>query len=318
MRFLPRSLPFATTLRLLISCATLSGTLPVTLGVVSIFVVSSVSSGSTNAGGILVLDLVPNLTLEDGDEVCTLATLADPALARVTAPADGVPRIAVLYAAFPSDSLAAVAAVSFGLRYPDSVHVLASGPCTGNGLNLPYGQWPRSGAGVGLSLDPISRRAMTPIYWFALSARTSGVFEIVPHPIHSLGGHFANVEMPPRVEAAVAYGKIGFGVAGVVAEFGPPQGLGACCLGSETCRRVSTLECEFYGGLFLGDHVDCDQALPCSPEGTLGACCLPDGCEPMPRRGCVEAGGTYMGPVPCASVDCAGVDAGAEENDGSR
>jgi len=286
--------------------------------VVSIFVVSSVSSGSTNAGGILVLDLVPNLTLEDGDEVCTLATLADPALARVTAPADGVPRIAVLYAAFPSDSLAAVAAVSFGLRYPDSVHVLASGPCTGNGLNLPYGQWPRSGAGVGLSLDPISRRAMTPIYWFALSARTSGVFEIVPHPIHSLGGHFANVEMPPRVEAAVAYGKIGFGVAGVVAEFGPPQGLGACCLGSETCRRVSTLECEFYGGLFLGDHVDCDQALPCSPEGTLGACCLPDGCEPMPRRGCVEAGGTYMGPVPCASVDCAGVDAGAEENDGSR
>ena len=125
---------------------------------------------------------------------------------------------------------------------------------------------------------------------------------------------------------------------------------GACCLADDTCSDGTQVECDDFGGTYLGDGTtcvtsDCTGAccfsngacldlgqsicngLPdttfqgfgtecatadCTPPAE-GACCHPDEtCTEGTEADCVAAGGTYQGDgTTCAGADCATAAVGA-------
>jgi hypothetical protein len=77
--------------------------------------------------------------------------------------------------------------------------------------------------------------------------------------------------------------------------------LGACCL--ETCYRLSSIDCAWYTGLWLGPPADCKTS-PCEPGGETGACCLGLECVLETRLDCALKGGRFLGEATCDGVDC--------------
>jgi hypothetical protein len=263
------------------------------------------AQAATNRGGAFVLHACSGA---DSESDQTNGCPADSGVhrlsqVRVRLRGDGKPHLVKLFAAFPEDSLGEIAGTCFGIRYSANVRVWSSGACNGDGIEASAVGWPASGGGTTISLSPMGRGTLIPLYWFLLSAKGPGYFEIVPHPLTSLGARFGNGSMPPRLEPVVGFGRIGFDVDGVLPVPGGETQTGGCCL--EGCLVLSKVECDFYKGLFLGPNVKTCIEMPCSEHALKGGCCLPSGCEAHTPRDCARLGGDFLGEgVDCDSLPC--------------
>jgi hypothetical protein len=277
----------------LASCLFLSGTVPA-------------QSLITNSGGVLLLNIPSYEPFSpDTTDLClSLKPLKREAI-QTRMPADGIPRLAVVYAAFPPESLAVLSGFCFGVRYSSGFQVVTRGLCSIVAFELPDSAWPGSGSGKLAVCQPAQAIApgyMLPVYWFVLKANWPGYFELTPHPDPSLGGRFANADIPPFQESISAYGKIGAGLEGFAPETGGRTVKGACCL--DRCYPSYDGECEFYRGIYLGAGTRCDNS-PCGPAAWKGGCCLPGGCEMLTLIDCARRGGVPLGEdIPCGQAPC--------------
>ncbi len=84
-------------------------------------------------------------------------------------------------------------------------------------------------------------------------------------------------------------------------EFGPGEGIGACCYDDGTCDDISEFDCTSAGGTYQGDGTDC-ASVTCT-----GVCCEPGCVDDTTPDGCSLDGGTFQGfgttcdddPPPC-------------------
>jgi hypothetical protein len=260
-----------------------------------------------NEAGVLLLHAYTGRDWELGQPGCFPdSLLQDPELVTTRLKGDGMPHLVRVYAGFASDTVSEIAAFSFGIRYSDNVRILSSGACIGDGMEIPNSGWPASGGGIMANCSPPVRGRMIPLYWFAMSAKGPGFFEIVPHPLLNAGARFASGSMPPHVAAITGFGKLGFDLEGFSPIPGTKEVEGGCCVGS--CFPLSSIECAYYRGTFLGTNVKCDQ-LPCGENPLRGGCCLPAGCEEHSALDCARLGGIFLGEgVGCDSLPCPGPD----------
>lgn len=265
--------------------------------------VARAALGVPNEGGVLVLHYARDTAVRGTSlDPCSLPVVRDLDQVVTRVPADGKDHLVIVYAAFPKDSVAQVAGITFGIRYSASVTVVSQGACNNSGLEIPESEWPKSDSGVALAISPFYIGNKFPIYWFVLSASGAGYFELTPHPNRKHGGQFGTPERKPRLEPIADYGKIGFDLEGYVPRPGPRAVRGVCCM--ELCMYFTKLECDYYKGTYLGTVGSCDEN-PCDEGAKRGACCLKSGCELHTWLDCVRLGGRYFGAgSTCDSVSC--------------
>lgn len=260
-------------------------------------------AGPTNQGGALVLRVEDGATYEVGTyDHCGQLTLSDSNSIRTRLPGDGKPHLVGLYAVFPADSVGSVKALGFGIRYSPNVRLLGCAACSGGGLEILMNGWPASGGGTSFNVmpDAVRQSRIIPLYWFALSCRGEGTFEVIPHPMARIAGRFANADFPPLETPIADYGRIGFNRDGHVAESGAAPLVGASCVAGE-CWRLTRHECSVYGGVWLGENADC-EAEPCRDDARLGGCRFAAGCDTLSALDCARAGGYFLGEgVGCAA-----------------
>lgn len=266
---------------------------------------TAMAQAPTNHGGVLVLHVESDVPYEYGTfDHCGDLVLTDPAKAVTRLPADGVPRLVGVYAVFPPDSVGSIRGFSFGIRYSGGVRLVGESPCNAGGMSIALSDWPASGGGMSVQImeEGVKRARAIPLYWFAISAKSKGTFEVIPHPVAKIAGRFVDAGEPRAQEPIAGYGRIGIGEDGFVPTPGGRALVGPCCV--EECRRLTKQECELYRGDFLGYGATCDN-LPCREEAYLGGCCLPEGCEMMTLVKCARRGGASLGEgVSCGAAPC--------------
>ena len=251
-------------------------------------------TGPSHAGGVLFAAVVGELPRGSLVGDCLSFPRPAPEDAEVELPTDGVPRVCVVYAAFPEGDPVDLAGMTFGIEYDEGLNISGYGYCPGDGLLLSTPDWPKSGAGMGMTFLPHATESIFPVIWFILSAGEGAEgagFRLVPHPMASHGGRFANYDPRPYLEPISAYGHLRAGVPGFAPSVGTPEVLGVCCL--DECYKLTAYECAYYSGLFLGDG-KCSQD-PCVEDAELGACCFEAECELMSRQRCYRSGGDFAG-----------------------
>lgn len=260
--------------------------------------------GPSHTGGVLYLSVTGDLPQGSLVGDCFLFPRVTPAEAVVELPADGVPRVCVVYAAFAEGDSVDLTGVTFGIEYDPSFEIVGYGFCHGQGLLVPTPEWPKSGAGVGLTFGPHGSQNPLPVAWFVLSGVGDGEFRVTPHPLPWNGGRFSNSDPRPWLEPISGYGSLRLGAPGVAPAAGVPEVLGVCCLGE--CYKLTPAECALYGGLYLGEG-SCSGE-PCAEEGgALGACCHDLECELTTRRRCYQTGGDFGGEgSTCEGTPCGG------------
>ncbi len=103
-------------------------------------------------------------------------------------------------------------------------------------------------------------------------------------------------------------------------EFGPGEGIGACCYDDGTCDDISEFDCTSALGTYQGDGTDC-ASVSCT-----GVCCEPGCVDDTTPDGCALDGGTFQGfgttcaddPPPCpepTGACCVGSDCSIETED---
>lgn len=264
------------------------------------------SAAAKNEGGVLVLHSDLSVSPDTPtDQICGAATLKGLEAVKTRLPGDGRRAVIFLYAAFPADSVVDLRAVTFGLRYTANIKVSQCGPCNGGGLAIPTPGWPAAGAGVSFIFEPAVETALVPIYWFIVTCKGPGYFEVTPNPNQGMGGNFADSRAPALTAPIAGYGAVGFDLEGHRPTPGEAAPRGSCCVGERTCLTLTKEECMYYFGDWLGTEVDCVRDEPCQPESEIGACCLPSGCQPTTRRECTRNGGAYLGDkVSCEGSPC--------------
>ena len=258
-------------------------------------------TGPSHAGGVLYIavagELEPGVLVGD----CLSFPRPVPEEANVELPADGQRRLCVVYAAFPEGDPVDLTGVTFGIEYDESVVISGYGYCPGNGVLLPTLDWPRSGAGMGMTFHPHATESVVPVVWFVLAGTGEGRFRLVPHPLPSQGGRFSNFDPRPYLEPISAYGYLGVGSPGVAPSSGASEVLGVCCL--DDCYKLTEYECAYYSGLFLGEG-SCRED-PCVEDAEEGACCLDTDCELGTRKNCYRSGGEFAGEgTTCEDTPC--------------
>lgn len=263
------------------------------------------ATAPSDAGGVLVLHVESKVPYEYGTfDHCGDLVLSDPAQTVTRLPGDGIPRLVGVYAVFPPDSVGAIRAISFGIRYSESVRIVGQAPCNDGSIFIAMNRWPESNGGMSVHF-PITgdkRSRVIPLYWFALLSKGAGSFELIPNPLAKLGGRFVTIEVPYQQEAIAGYGRVGFDSDGFVPTPGPRAVLAPCCV--DQCWMLTKQECEQYHGDFLGVGMTCDN-LPCRDDAYLGGCCLPEGCKMLTLVDCARDGGAPLGEgARCDSVPC--------------
>ena len=122
---------------------------PLLLIPIAIFVVCSATAlAGPNEGGVLLIHANPGLTYTtDQAAYCGSSGLAACSLAVTSIPADGVPRVFHVLAAFPMSAQPRLKAVSFGIDYDSSrVVILALGTCAD--FEVRDSRWPRPQSGT--------------------------------------------------------------------------------------------------------------------------------------------------------------------------
>jgi hypothetical protein len=259
----------------------------------------------SNAGGVLVLHVESEVPYEYGTfDHCDDLVLSDSTQVVTRLPGDGIPRLVGVYAVFPPDSVGAIKAISFGIRYSEGVRIVGQAACNAGSIFIAMNKWPASNGGMSVHfpVEAERRARVIPLYWFALLSKGEGSFELVPSPLAKLAGRFVTVEVPSRQEAIAGYGRIGFDSDGFVPTPGARAVLAACCV--DQCWLLTKQECEQYRGYFLGIGMTCVNS-PCREDAYLGGCCLPEGCEMLTLVDCARGGGTPLGEgVRCDSLPC--------------
>ncbi len=263
------------------------------------------ATAPSNAGGVLLLHVESEVPYEYGTfDHCRDLVLTDPARAVTRMPADGLPRLVGVYAVFPPDSVGAVRAFSFGVRYSDAVQIVGQAPCNAGGMSIAMNGWPGSNGGMSVHImaEGVRESRVIPLFWFALRGKSRGSFELIPHPVPKLAGRFVTVEVPYEQEAITAYGAIGFDQDGYAPAPGARAVLAPCCV--DQCWLLTRAECEMYHGDFLGVGMTCDNS-PCRDDAYLGGCCLAEGCRMLTLVDCSRSGGIPLGEkVRCDSLPC--------------
>jgi len=263
----------------------------------------------TNAGGALFLHAALDVQYTTTrDDYCGDLGITDcrSAANRV----DGNERT-VLYviAAFDPDNLPRLRGVSFGLRYPQNIHVVAHGSCAD--FEMCQAAWPLSGYGTTVIWNTTQNETFVPVYWLAAynASGAPAVMELIAHNQH--GANFADDSIPANLDPILHLGTMGFDAPGSTPCPRPKSLSGACCLVDGSCAFLEREECAGRDGLFQGDNMPCNVAT-CSPA--MGACCLVDGtCVVRNIFGCSDdAHAIWMGrdwvcdPDPCPNVEIAG------------
>jgi hypothetical protein len=232
--------------------------------------------------------------------------------------ADGVPRVWVVYAAFPPGSSPRLKGVGFGTQFPESddsptsyVSVDAGGsglPSTA-GLDIPQGGFPTTSGGqnaVTFLLPQLT--TVVELYHFAgFGYVAEGVTDYpiwctIPHsaPANRL---FVDDALPEaNTDPITGYGCLGFGVAGTThCPSSDPDA--ACCAPSGACTITKEAGCPLPSVWHRTLYVCTPNPCPLP----TGACCYTDGhCQVATSSDCQMGGGLYMGdsaacvPSPCA------------------
>lgn len=264
------------------------------------------ATAPTNSGGVLLLHVERETPYEYGTfDHCGELGLTAPASAATRLPGDGIPRLVGIYAVFPLDSIGAIRAFSFGVRYTENVRIVGQVPCNAGGMAISMAGWPASGGGISVHIpsEVETRSRVIPLYWFAVLSKGPGSIELTPHPMPKLAGRFVTIEVPYEQEPIVGYGRIGFNQDGFEPSPGPRAVLAPCCVKDE-CWLLARPECETYHGDFLGVGMTCDNR-PCRDDAYLGGCCLPEGCKMLTLVDCSRDGGSPLGEgVQCDSLPC--------------
>jgi hypothetical protein len=198
-----------------------------------------------------------------------------------------------------------VKAIGFGVRYSENVRLVGQGSCSGGGLEIIMNGWPASHGGTSFNVmpDAVQVGKIIPLYWFAVSCRGEGTFEVIPHPAPKLGGRFVNTDYPPLETPIADFGRIGFDRDGYVPAPGPEPKVGAACVQGE-CRLLTRRECELYQGVWLGENATCVSE-PCRDDARLGGCWLAAGCDTLTALNCAKAGGYFLGEgIGCGQRPC--------------
>jgi hypothetical protein len=261
----------------------------------------------TNAGCVFVLNVESEIPYESGTfDHCGELLLADPSKAVTRLPGDGRPRLVGLYAVFPPDSVGSLRAFNIGIRYSGGVRIWGEAACNAGGLFIGMEGWPASNGGMSVQImdEGVKKSRVIPLYWFALSAKSAGSFEVIPHPLPKLACRIVGTDFPPVEEAVMGYGRIGVDQDGFVPTPGGRAVLAPCCVGEYGCWNLTKSECEHYHGDFLGYGMTCSNS-PCREDAWLGGCCLATGCEMLTLVDCSRQRGTPLGEhVPCEATPC--------------
>jgi len=255
-----------------------------------------------NQGGALLLHADPSIEFTTTRlDYCPELGSVDCASAE-TEVSGGETVVVFALAAFRADVSPRVRAVSFGLRYPQNVRVIAHRACAD--FEICEAGWPRSGYGTALSWSAVQTQPTIPVYWFAMynAGGGSALVEIVAHGAQ--GATFADDTTPATLDRIEGLGSLGFDRPGATPCPGPSIPSGACCLVSGDCEFLSEEECTAVSGIYHGNSVSCETTF-CTPA--VGACCLPSGvCQVLNIIACSEAhGGIWIGrDIPCAPSPC--------------
>ncbi|MCA9754511.1 MAG: hypothetical protein KDA27_01825 [Candidatus Eisenbacteria bacterium] len=260
-----------------------------------------VGNGPKHEGGVIYLSVIGDLPSGSLVGDCYSFPRIAPQDAVTEIPSDGTPKVCVVYAAFPEGTEMDLTGVTLGVEYDPSIELTGYGYCQGEGVLVGTPTWPSSGAGLAMTFIPHLTENPTPIAWFVFQASEPGEFRLVPHPIPTHGGRFANFDAIPWLEPITGYGTIRAGSPGYVPMPGDPDPIGICCVGE--CLQLTAFECAYHDGLFLGEG-SCSVS-PCADDAEKGACCLGDGCELVSRAECYRSNGAFAGEgTACESTPC--------------
>ncbi|HWL91952.1 MAG TPA: hypothetical protein VNT79_00310, partial [Phycisphaerae bacterium] len=81
---------------------------------------------------------------------------------------------------------------------------------------------------------------------------------------------------------------------------------GACCSEELGCFDDTELNCNSFGGTWVGPNTSC-----AADDCAFGACCLEEGCENMLQGFCSNSGGTFVAFTFCGQDPCGGDPVGA-------
>ena len=178
------------------------------------------ASAGADAGGVLLVHANSSLSYTtDVKDYAGRGALKDGAQALTSVPlTSGHTSVFFVYAAFPPESSPRLTGVTFGIRYDArKIGLVAHGKC--GDTEIPGPKWPAPDTGTSVVWKTAQTSKLTEIYWFAgyayAKADTTS-FALTAHPDTNLGGFFADDAVPAQLDPITAYGRLGFGTAGVL------------------------------------------------------------------------------------------------------
>ena len=177
------------------------------------------AGAGANAGGTLILHANPSINYTT--EVKSYgghAGITDCAKAVDSVPANPS-RTTVFYvlAAFAPESSPRLRGLTFGIRYDPKRFGLVGRGSSGDS-EIPGAHWPNSGSGNAVAWKTAQTAGLLEAYWFAgyaYSKQDTTSFTLTAHPDPELGGAFADDAVPAQLDPITAYGRLGFGTAGL-------------------------------------------------------------------------------------------------------
>lgn len=241
------------------------------LMLLSVALLPDPACAGANRGGVLLLHAQPEIvyTTTDADH-CDLSLPSDCASAETELGIDRVTIVSVL-AAFDAAANPRLSGLTFGLRYPEGVAIVAHGACGDFELCQPG--WPRSGYGTALSFNAPRTGMLEQVYWLAIGVEDVGLssVELIAHPMQ--GASFADDTIPARLDPITDFGSLGIGALGYAPCPGEYKQAGACCLLDGNCFVLTEDACAARQGYYSGHESECAPQLCVD---LVGACCSPN------------------------------------------
>ena len=192
-----------------------SGPIPLFAVLPLCIVLPVLARAGVNTGGVLLLHAATSLTYSDDHaSYCGQSGLVSCEDALVTV-SDDPETTYVFYAiaAFPVTVQPRVSGATFGVEYAAAdLSLVRQGCCADFELHTP--DWPASGAGTAVAWYTTRTSNLIELYWFAAysTAIEGTVFSLTEHPTQ--GATFADDSTPAGLDAAVGFGRLGFGEPG--------------------------------------------------------------------------------------------------------
>ena len=228
-----------------------------------------------NANGSLVLALAEGVVFTLGTDFCGAATATGCEDVVTSVDLEGI-YVLHLLAIFPETASPEVAAITFGLDYPDLDEdgILLGDWNTCSIVESSTANWPAPGTGTTVIFPDLRTTPTFEVYWFAAYAYAEAPaarMRVVGNPEE--GANFYTIDIPPVIDPVAALGSFGFFTTG---DRGCDDlNIGACCFGPFACHILPEDACVTQGGQPFGprtcDPLDfpCDEVTP-AQERTWG------------------------------------------------